>query len=340
MRIPGFIRILIVAGLTACGGGGGSTSTDSGTNGDSGPQTDGGIDAGSDAGVDAGIDAGGDAGADAGGDAGFDGGTDAGPTITPLSTVIPFYEIRDVALTAGEARQDTFTFELPAILGLVTSLSVDLEDTLSHVHVMRNDGGASEDTPTLEIAIRIAPGADIDTVCTTGELIGPATATGDSDFALLSVDPTSASASDAVLTAVNSGSTAVCVETTSNIDAILTLDGVSVALGLDLSCDAAEDLSGTWSGSDTCVFDCGGGTPEATFTITQAGHTASYESDEAYFVGTVCGDEFYFSGGSMNYQEVGTLTLSSDTEASRMVDFTGINGSSCTTSCTDTYTRE
>lgn len=66
---------------------------------------------------------------------------------------------------------------------------------------------------TIQVNIRLAPAADVDTVCVTGELYGQFTADFDTFLELESVTPSQVPLTEATIAIINEGTMSVCLST-------------------------------------------------------------------------------------------------------------------------------
>lgn len=254
----------------------------------------------------------------------------------PLSVSVPVHDFQDVLHEAGVPHQETRSYRLPAELEQAT---VDLEASLPELRISPLNPDGDETEPTLEVTLKVAEGGDEQAACDEAEA-GTATVTGDEQFTPQTVDPQTLDLGVEAINAANSGEVSICIETTTSVDALVSLDALMVALQLSPDCDDPEDLSGTWEGTYTCDDICGddsGG--DVTLTIFQQGQSAAYMDDEAFYFGVICGGTFTFSGGSESYDENGVFTLTGADTAMKESSYSNLYDD-CGGDCMDQLTRQ
>jgi hypothetical protein len=227
--------------------------------------------------------------------------------------------------------------------GSYTNISLNLQDILTNSVTIQTPaptpGVAANNISaaallTMNMYIRI--GASASTVCQDGLRYGPFLIAGDSSAP--TANPPSATAEPSSVNIIDSGSFAMCIQVVSDTDA-------SIHVG-DTTADATqcnqppENLSGTWTGTYTCLNQ---GSPDEidlpiTLTITQDGYRAQYIDDggDAY-EGTVCGSVFKFNRTSpLDFStESGKFVLNTDgsgtkTSTWRSVSSPNTNWGTCT----------
>lgn len=190
---------------------------------------------------------------------------------------------------------------------------------------------AAQDTP-LQLSFRVAPAADVDTVCQSGAEMGPYEITPGTSPAVKTL-----SSSQPVLRHINSGSIALCLIITSPVDATLNASTNAVTLSTDTCEEAPAAIAGIWSGDYSCSDSCdpAGFSGTVQLTILQDGYGATYTDDEgASYEGTVCGNVFKFSGGGTGFTESGIFVLNADGSGSKTSSWSNTD-SSCYGDCSD-----
>ncbi len=187
---------------------------------------------------------------------------------------------------------------------------------------------ASRNDIPLLISMRVGPATDPD-VCTTGKLYGPFTVTDN----LVEGSPT-VQADQPTLSLANNGELAICTIITSPVNATLDFSLDSVHIDTEECTEPAASIGGIWRGDYSCSSACGDESGNITLVLLQDDHSASYTDDEASYEGSVCGNQFKFSGGSSTYEESGTFTLNSNGTASKTSQYQQIGGS-CSGQCSD-----
>ena len=226
--------------------------------------------------------------------------------------------LTNMPLPAGAPQQLVFSTRLADEFGELTDGTLYLGDSLGDLNVVRTDGGANPALPEVTASLRILPGNQPGDVCTQGEQVGTATVTGDANFVPQAVTPETIVPSDQALATLNGGEFTVCLEATSTVDALLSLNAMTTDMWLDPPCnDPPQNLAGTWSGTYTCDNN-GDGNPDEggpiTLVVVQNGSTAAYVDDgNAYCYGTVCANQFAHYGWGNGYHERGVLTLTGPT---------------------------
>jgi len=125
-------------------------------------------------------------------------------------------------------------FELPDItLGRGT---IELDPDVITV-IPADSGGAKgavnlQQTSTLEVRVWIAPAAEVETVCETGEQYGPYEVTLDENYVPISIDPSSVTLTQNTLDLLNVGEFALCIQVVSPIDGTVTIESLTFNLGL------------------------------------------------------------------------------------------------------------
>lgn len=188
-------------------------------------------------------------------------------------------------------------------------------------------GAAGEAVP-LQMFVRVGPTSD-PTICTTGELYGPYMITNGSVEG-----EQSAAASQPTLRLSNLGDLSVCMIITSPVNADLDVEADSLYLETDECNEAPAPIAGVWEGNYSCASSCGPDSGTVRLTIVQDEYSATYSDGDASYEGTVCGNEFDFSGGGLGYTESGTFVLNSDGSASKTSSYQN-TGDSCTGTCSD-----
>ncbi len=238
----------------------------------------------------------------------------------------------------------------------LTGLSVDLQKTLQALTVTPAPapaplalGGvaraaaavAAAAEGSVQVSARVSAAADEATVCDDGELYGPYEVTGVGPTQPQNISPSSAQATQATLSILNTGSIAICIVIESPYDAQISVDDVTVT---PEEChDTPEDVGGMWVGKFTCESAIPGcyTADEEDITLdieVSAGssYSASYSDGEADYDGTVCGRVFRYNGGGEGYLEEGTFTLDSDdpNKAIKRSEWKDIDGP-CSGTCVD-----
>jgi hypothetical protein len=176
--------------------------------------------------------------------------------------------------------------------------------------------------------VRVGPTSDA-TICDTGDLYGPyvvanGAVQGDQ----------SAAASQPTLRLSNLGDLSVCMIITSPVNADLDIEADTLYWQAEECNTTPAPIEGVWEGSYSCTSSC---VPEAglvSLTIQQDGNSATYSDGSANYEGTVCGNEFKFSGAGPGYTESGTFILNSDGSASKTSHYQN-TGDSCSGNCSD-----
>ena len=124
------------------------------------------------------------------------------------------------------------------VSGSFTDISIDLNAALENVTVDLSSSAAAQlkdylaeaaAPTTAQLSVRIGPAGSVDTVCTTGCLMGPYTVSLDSSNQPLSVTPSTYSVPQRILDIVNTGSCAICTEIIYPVDATINLNGFVLA---------------------------------------------------------------------------------------------------------------
>lgn len=271
------------------------------------------------------------------------------PIVVPLGALVD-----DVDVAAG-VTMVSFVFDpiVNPVRQPLTDLEVDLEETLKSLTVgdpvapgvaAASSDGPAAGTATVTVIARVADASEIATVCADGEAYGPFVLIGDDTTKEAnSIEPSSAEASQATLSIVNTGSFAICLEIDSPAPARIGIDDVTVKPKLCRK--SPKNFDGLWTGTYTCRNKgCGGDdvNQPITLTVTQAGgnsHSAHYEDDgDGVYDGTVCDNVFEYNGGGEAYTESGKFTIHSDGSATKRSKFKALEGS-CSGSCVDDLTR-
>jgi hypothetical protein len=113
------------------------------------------------------------------------------------------------------------------------SVTIDLDD----VTVTPADGGGGKGTVnlqggTLTVTAWIASVEELDTVCESGEEYGPFNVELEENNQPVSIDPPSFPLGENTLDLINGGTFSLCIEVVSPIDGTVTIDALSVSLGL------------------------------------------------------------------------------------------------------------
>jgi len=108
---------------------------------------------------------------------------------------------------------------------------------LADISVAPADGGGGKGTVnlqggTLRITAWIAPADEVETACETGDQYGPYSVELDEDDQPVSKHPSNIPLSDETLDLINGGSFSLCIEVVSPIDGTVTIDALSIDLGL------------------------------------------------------------------------------------------------------------
>lgn len=273
------------------------------------------------------------------------GGDDAGPPeMRALTVSVPVASaVTDIVLVAGEAQQFLIHEDVPTELGTIVSARIDMEASLPALQIMRTDGMSTPE-PTVDVSLRIVAGDQGMAACDSADVAGPVRITGDESFTPQSAEPPTVSASEATLAALNSGEVTACIEATASVDAVVNMESLELELGLRIECDEPpQDLSGTWEGTYVCEpvppFECGDSGGPIELTIYQSGVTGAYLDDAgAFYLGTVCGDVFRFTGGGPGYTERGVFTRTGPDTATKSSDWEDVEGP-CGGHCEDVLTR-
>lgn len=225
-----------------------------------------------------------------------------------------------------------------------TNISLNLQDILTNsvtiTPVTAPNGITAAALTNMNMYILI--GASASTVCQDGLRYGPFLITGDSSSP--TVNPPSASAESSSVNIIDSGSFAMCIQVVSDIDASI---HVGSALVNAKQCNQlTADISGTWSGTYTCINQ---GSPNdvdqpITLTITQDGNRAQYIDDAGdTYEGTVCGSVFKFNLTSPDinfYTESGTFVLNGNGSATKTSTWRSVsNPNTHWGTCTDNLNR-
>ena len=194
--------------------------------------------------------------------------------------------------------------------------------------------GAGPLTTAATVEVYTGLGEEQDNLCGVSPLMQQLIVYIDALNQLDSVQPSSFTASQAVLDIYNSGSVSTCTRVTPNVNATASMSGMEAEVE---PCSLPpSDFSGTWSGTYSCTGSC----PESgtiTLTVTQNGSSASYSDGVASYSGNICGDVFSFRGGTASYDESGKLTLTGPNSATKTSFFR--ESAMCSGSCTDILTR-
>ena len=274
------------------------------------------------------------------------GGSGPGPD-EPTHLVAPLENaVVDLHLVANQPTSINLTLQLPPDIGKVESAVIDVAGTLDHVTLnnlplwklvarkLAHLAGKAVD-PGATATIRV--GSNPDTVCESGVLYGPFSATLAST---LVVEPATATADGATLDIINLGMMTLCVTITANFDCTLSVDAVAMDIR-EGRCAAPADFAGTWTGT----FECGnwclqpyGGYQQ--MTVVQNGTDASFVDDGGdAFAGVVCGNMFRFEYTGSDFRERGTLTLNDDGTATMRSTWRSLTAPYCGGDCVDQVTR-
>jgi len=269
-------------------------------------------------------------------------GGDGGTTLeVPLGA-----NAQNVALTGGATQQVVYSKTLPgqtAFTGLSLDLATAIANTTLTFPVPKPGLRAAPTKGTATLNAWVAGAGEEATVCGGGIPYGPFTITWDAASASGSVDSPTVAVTQSTLSIVNTGSFTLCVEVTPTLTASASV--ARVGLSLNHCNDPVRDISGTWTGTYTCINtpkpDCGDEVDQPiTLNVNQNGHSASYTDGTANFQGTECNGVFPFEGGGAGYTEEGTFTLLTPNTASKTSDWRDtFPGAVCSGHCTDTLTR-
>lgn len=182
--------------------------------------------------------------------------------------------------------------------------------------------------PPLQMSVRIGPSGDPD-LCSTGELYGPYTVSGD-----IIEGGGNVTASQPSIRLANQGELGVCMIVTSPVDASLDIETNSVFVEASECDQSPAYIGGVWEGDYSCTSSCGNESGSVQLTILQDGYTATYDDGDAFYEGNVCGNTFKYSGGTDNYTEGGTFTLNSNGTASKTSNYES-TVDDCSGSCND-----
>lgn len=337
VRFSRMTALLVLQVGCNCNGDGAAVDSDTGTSGDSGTSAGSGSSSSATASATQGSAS---ASASGGSSSGATAGTDTagGENSGQISLRIPVFEMENMPLTANVPRQVAMVFEVPPEIGTFDSAEFDLEATLPELQIMRTDGGGDPAEPTLEFSVKLLAGDQMNTVCSDGMVEGPAVVTGDANFSPVSIEPSTISASDEALAAVNSGTVSVCFETTATADSMVTLSAFFATIGSSIDCEAPLQIAGEWAGTYSCEAypkpDCADEGGPISLTIIQDNHTAAYLDDSAFYFGAVCDTSFRYFGGGMGYDEDGEFVLTGDGMATKTSHYTSWF-SECEGDCTD-----
>jgi len=107
---------------------------------------------------------------------------------------------------------------------------------LADINVTPADGGGTGTVNlqggTLTATAWIAPLDEVETVCETGDQYGPFSVELDENHQPVSKDPLSVPLSEETLDLINGGTFSLCIEVVSPIDGTVTIDALSINLGL------------------------------------------------------------------------------------------------------------
>lgn len=87
-------------------------------------------------------------------------------------------------------------------------------------------------TSTLTITLRVAPAAERETVCETGEVYGPFNVTLDQALTPVAIDPSNVTITQSTVDLLNAGSFSLCIEAVSPIDGTVEIESLLFDLGL------------------------------------------------------------------------------------------------------------
>ncbi len=198
----------------------------------------------------------------------------------------------------------------------------------SYYASLSTDAAQRASGPPLQMSARVGPTSDPD-VCTTGELYGPFTVSGDSVEGGSSV-----TVSQPSVRLANLGELAICMIVTSPVNATLDAETDSIFVEAEECNQPPAYIGGVWEGDYSCSGSCGTESGFVRLTILQDEYTATYGDDEAFYEGNVCGNTFKYSGGADTYEESGTFTLNGDGTGSKTSSYTLTDGS-CGGTCSD-----
>lgn len=270
------------------------------------------------------------------------GGNEPTHLVAPLENAVV-----DVPLVANQPTTINLTLQLPPDIPRIESAVIDVAGTMDHV-TLNNIAlwkliarklahlAGKTDNPGATATIRV--GSNPDTVCETGVLYGPFSATLASS---LVVEPATVTADDATLDIINLGMMTLCLTITANFDCTLSVDAVAMDIR-EGRCAAPADFAGTWTGT----FECGNWCLQPfdgyqQMTVTQHGTDASFVDDGGdTFAGVVCGNMFRFEYTGSDFHERGTLTLNEDGSATMRSTWRSLTAPYCGGDCLDQVTRD
>lgn len=251
--------------------------------------------------------------------------------------------MQNIQLPANETVNYILTFQVPAEIKMVESVTIDVKASLKNASVafaksankaaligalLRNDV-----TGNLFVKVGDTPEAACASAITYGPYNLSAGFFGTPDPEEIELDQPS-------VQIVNRGTVSLCMQMLSSVDAIVSIGEVAVDV-TQTECDEIADFSGTWEGTYKCDNSCGGEFGGyILLTVTQNGTNASYKDDEQYvYSGTVCGDVFRFKRTDNNETESGTLTLIDANTAVKRSTWRALNQSGCWGNCVDSLYR-
>jgi len=121
-----------------------------------------------------------------------------------------------------------------------------------------------------------------------------------------SVEPSTFTASQAVVDIYNTGSVATCTRVTT-VSAVNNVSMSGLEADYESCTEAPGDFDGEWKGT----FRCDDGPfQDITLNVTQNGGTATYFDGEANYSGFICGNIYSFRGGDgATYNESGKMVI-------------------------------
>jgi len=218
----------------------------------------------------------------------------------------------------------------PPRVGEISAKSIEQVEEFIQSQISENWpklAAAGEPIP-LQMFVRVGPTSD-PTICTSGELYGPYVVTNGSV-----AGEQSAAASQPTLRLSNLGDLSVCMIITSPVNADLDIEADTLYWETNECNNTPAAIAGVWKGNYSCTSSCGNEMGLVNLTIQQDENSATYSDGTANYEGTVCGNEFKFSGGGPGYTESGTFILNSDGSASKTSSYQN-TGDSCAGTCSD-----
>lgn len=160
------------------------------------------------------------------------------PIQIPVEVPLPG-AIGTFAVAAGEPTEAKGTIQGSADAPNIGSGRLQLDvSAISFEPAAVPDGGgkllaaAQDGGGTLTVSVAIADADAVDTVCEDGDQYGPFTITLNAESEVESISPSSVDLKASTIALLNGGSFSVCLEVTSDVDGTLTIESLTVNVGL------------------------------------------------------------------------------------------------------------